>query len=456
MYAKTQNFIEHPVCIRLVRLIGPTLLRKCILRLKKNYFLRCMGLHLHSLPFEDDIFFADLVNHFDNFELLKNATKWSALYWVVFLYSTIFKIKFCWNMAHGTGHNTVELDYALRIMKLEPNLKLVLIRRASPFHVGTINLFGHRFHKAPLNDIIFELIAPCIIALPASYRLDVGLGRGKMERHKTKAEKNKFLIISKQQNIDQYGKYFSIRQSTSDYRPLISELKTNLKLQQRGLMNKLNLKKSEKLALVHIKENIINATAAPTDPENYIPAINFLKKLDFTIIHVGREAYPSCFKKAGVINYSETPYANYENDFILFSMADLCIISSSGISWFPDCMGVKYLYLDSWHLPMQQPSEFCISVPSRVYKASDKKFLSAKQQSKVYLEMADEAGEKFPQNEFHVRNASSQEIVEALRELLDHEPLFEANNPLAPAEHQPYVKSKISKNFLSHNSGFLK
>ena len=170
---------------------------------------------------------------------------------------------------------------------------------------------------------------------------------------------------------------------------------------------------------------------------------------------MGREAYPSCFKKAGVINYSEAPYANYKNDLILFSMANLCIISSSGISWFPDCMGIKYLYLDSWHLPMQQPSEFCISVPSRIHKTADIKFLSAKEQSKVYLEMADEAGEKFPQNEFHVRNASSQEIVEALRELLDHELLFEANNPLAPAEHQPYVKSRISKNFLSHNSDFL-
>ena len=97
-----------------------------------------------------------------------------------------------------------------------------------------------------------------------------------------------------------------------------------------------------KIALIHMKLHVINATAAQSDPSAYELAIRRLTDDGYQVVFVGREPFPPLFAKLGVLNYSESPVASYRHDVQLFAKASMAITAGSGISCLPDCMGKPY------------------------------------------------------------------------------------------------------------------
>jgi putative glycosyltransferase (TIGR04372 family) len=209
-----------------------------------------------------------------------------------------------------------------------------------------------------------------------------------------------------------------------------------------------------------MKLHVINATAAPTDPAAYELAIRWLIESGYQVVFVGREPFPALFATLGVLNYSESPFANYRHDIQLFATSSVAITAGSGISAHPDCMGKPYVYLDSWHLGMPMPSRKCVSVPALMKHRKTGRFLNLAEQLQLYMGSADKGGEAFPSRDYEARNAEPEEILQALQEALSlaaqPAPLTQMQqrfHKLIPATFQPLVKSRMSDFFLKkHNS----
>ena len=64
----------------------------------------------------------------------------------------------------------------------------------------------------------------------------------------------------------------------------------------------------KKLALIHVKYHVVNATARPTDPRTYLPAIRWLQEQGYRVVMIGREQMPAEFAAlGGVLNYANSP-----------------------------------------------------------------------------------------------------------------------------------------------------
>ncbi|HLB52920.1 MAG TPA: TIGR04372 family glycosyltransferase [Chlamydiales bacterium] len=172
----------------------------------------------------------------------------------------------------------------------------------------------------------------------------------------------------------------------------------------------------KKVALIHVKDIVRNAIALPTDPNTYLGALKYLRNSGYCLIFVGREKMPPIFKQYGIVNYAESEIADFYHDLHLFSIAEIALISASGISVLADCMDVPYLYLNSWHLSVPPFSKKSISIPA-LMKRSSGGWVSFAEQNRIYKTLADVGPENFPHGEYIPRNASEEEILMAVKEL---------------------------------------
>lgn len=177
-------------------------------------------------------------------------------------------------------------------------------------------------------------------------------------------------IFSKKYNINYYFKYYNrylkLRQKQKSFFKLYVE-KNKIK------NNYLNLKK-KKIACIHYRENISTAVPHISNPDNYIKSIKYLKSKDYEVYFVGRENMPESFKKLNIINYAAHPNINLKDDLDLIYASDINIICGSGISYIPDALDKKYLYINSWHI--SRPGglgNYSIFVPSLIKNNKSKK-----------------------------------------------------------------------------------
>ncbi|HEV2263947.1 MAG TPA: TIGR04372 family glycosyltransferase [Stellaceae bacterium] len=338
---------------------------------------------------------------------------------LLYLIARGLRVIFVVNIAPGTGHNTVEIDYFLRRLysgELDRRARYIFLRLPTNFHIDTVALYRRHFWAASSNRFVRNLIAPVIAAHP-EVRLDCGLSRLKWHLRDDLSfsrppRGQSFLYqVSKEENRQAWLNYYRLRARTGSLTPLSDGLTPDLDLRA-------FLGSTERLALFHVKFHVANATAAPTDPSAYLEAMKFLKSEGYRVVHVGREPMPEVFKSLGVINYAESPVASYRHDLQLFAIADLAVTAGSGIALLPDCMGVPFVYLDSWHLGMPMASEHCVMVPALAIRKSDGRPLSFREQMDLYFEMADKGDEIFPSDIYAPRNATADEVLAAVRETL--------------------------------------
>lgn len=325
------------------------------------------------------------------------------------------------NLVPGMGHNTVELDYFLRRKAaglLPTNRRFALIRVPNQVHLDTVDLYGRHFEWVSKSRFLYSLLLPAIVRFD-ELRFDCGLSRLKWHLRSDGSfdwppRGQTFLYqVSKVDNRTAWAGYYHLRANTKNLSPLADGIGIDPELL--AFLGG----RTEKLALFHIKLGVINATAAPTDPDNYLPAIRWLTEQGYQVIHVGREPMPDVYKSLGVWNYAENSVASYRRDLQLFSIADLAVTAGSGISQIADCMDRPLVYLDSWHLGMPMASRKCVMVPALVRDRQSGKLLTFAEQFDLYLSTEDRGDEVFPWARYEGRNASADEVLAAVKETLD-------------------------------------
>ncbi len=347
------------------------------------------------------------------------ATKLSWVLWPAYRLLAACNICFVVNIADGTGHIISELDNFFRKRRLgEIHMKMryAFIRKPTDKSRACVDLYGHKFWWAICNYFIYALLLPIIIHYK-DITLDSGLSRLKWqltdnnEYYRPMPGQSYLHRISKSEGqaqwVDYYKrrmrcpKYFPLKEATFDNNQLIEFLNGN----------------AEKLALIHIKTNIMNAAAKLTDPKTYLDTLAYLVDLGYHLVFVGREKMPEVFQQYQIINYSESSIASFKNDIQLFNLADIAITAGSGISYLADCYGKPLLYLNYWHLFMPPFSRYCVCVPTLVQQRSGG-LLKFTEQWELYNSLADVGPEIFPEMQYQARNATSDEILAATKELI--------------------------------------
>jgi putative glycosyltransferase (TIGR04372 family) len=373
------------------------------------------------------------------------------------------RIVFVVNIAPGTGHNTVEMDYFLRRLyagELDRRSRYILLRLPSSFHDDTIGLYRRHFWLASNNRFLRNILWPVIIA-HSELRLDSGLSRLKWHlrddgSHSPPPNGQSFLYqVDKARNREVWQDYYRLRGRTGELTPVMDGLTPD-----RELIDLIG--DNRRLALFHMKLHVANATAAPTSPENYELAIRYLKQSGYNVVHVGREPMPALFGELGVLNYAESAIRSYRHDLQLFSMASLAVTAGSGIALMPDCMNIPFVYLDSWHLGMPMASKNCVMVPAVIVDRTNGRKLSFKEQLDLYFSMADHGDESFPADLYSVSNATAEDVLAAVQEveafsahpapLSDLQTRFRA---LDSAGLGALTQARVSESFLRKNAALL-
>ena len=403
-------------------------------------------------------------NYFDAVVVPYRAQHPGPFTWFIARLARFFHICFVVNIAPGTGHNTVEVDYFLRRLyssELDPHARYVFIRDPTNFHMDTLALYRKHFWFASSNRFLRNVLAPTIAGYP-ELRIDCGLSRLKWNLRDDKSfspppRGQTFLYqVSKEENRAAWLRYYRLRRRTSDIAPLSKGLKPDEELVDflGGSVGR--------LALLHSKFHVANATAAPTDPDTYLDAIKYLQAQGYQIVHVGRESMPTCFKDLGVLNYAESAVVSYRHDLQLFAIAKVAITAGSGIALIPDCMGIPFVYLNSWHIGMPMASQRCVMVPTLLLDRHSSEPLSFRDQFDLYFDLADKGDEIFPADRYKARNATADEVLSAVREVLalgDQPPPFTPlqqrfrtldNSGLTEA-----AQARVSEAFLRKHIGLL-
>lgn len=361
-----------------------------------------------------------LQNYYDCTVIPRRGRSPGLLTRLITMLARIFRIVFVVNIAPGTGHNTVELDFFLRQAyagELDRRARYVFLRLPNNFHNDTVALYRRHFWFASSNRLLRNLLMPTIVANP-DLRIDCGLSRLKWHLREDGTYSQPpggqtFLYqISKEENREAWLRYYRLRARTANIAPLSDGLAPD-----QALLDFLG-GGCEKLALFHCKFHIANATAAPTQPLAYVAAMRHLKEQGYRIVHVGREPMPEEFKALGVLNYAESDIASYRHDLQLFACAKIAVTAGSGIALLPDCMDIPFVYCDSWHVGMPMASQRCVIVPSLVEENLSGRTLTFQEQIDLYFELADKGDEIFPTDKYTARNASAEDVLAAVDEVL--------------------------------------
>lgn len=389
------------------------------------------------------------------------AQKASWLLWPAYSYFKHRNYCFIANIAEGVGHILCELDYFARLQylkKIDPCKKYVWIRKKQEFSDTCIGRYSFLFHRAFSSNLLYNLSLPLIMAFP-DITLDCGLSRLKwqlpVDKRKLQNKKGYLYQIAKQENLEKWCEYYKLKNSSASFFPLKTPNKS------KPIKELLQIQQTL-IALIQLKQTIKNALALPTDPLTYVPTISYLQSLGYVVVFTGREPMPAIFNKLNVINYAESPYASFDNDLDLFSLADLVICSGSGLSFLAECQNKPYLYINSWQLASPIHSPLAIVIPTLVETKKDKQLLSFNEQIALYLSLEDQGNEVFPSTHYIARNASAEEILEGTKELLElfhglHEEndlqiLFRKNCTAGPLKHS---KAHLSRYFLKIHKELL-
>tara|TARA_B100000315_G_scaffold244048_1_gene268121 strand:- start:2748 stop:3995 length:1248 start_codon:yes stop_codon:yes gene_type:complete len=363
-------------------------------------------------------------------------------------------ICFLVNISDGVGHILIEPEnflMKLHLGEIEVSKRYIFIKKPHYLSDTIITLYGHKFWLAISNTLLYNLVLPITLRytditldcglsrlkwqtfgkiLPRTLRygditLDSSLWRSKWQSV-DKSDYDWFLfkdsprpgfcgrVISKNENLHGWSNYFKRRKMCANYLPMKDEIKEHDILPNNELLDLL-IGNTEKIALIHLRTNLGNAAARLTDPLTYLDTLAYLTDMGYQMIFVGREKMPDVFRPYGLIDYPRSGVATFKNDIILFNLADIVITAASGICFLAACYGTPLVYLNGWHIFRPPYSKDCVIVPALV-KNNSGKFLTFIEQWKLYYSI-DEVAEVFPSTHYKGRDASSDEILEATKEL---------------------------------------
>ncbi|MBI3251415.1 MAG: TIGR04372 family glycosyltransferase [Candidatus Andersenbacteria bacterium] len=345
------------------------------------------------------------------------------IWWPLYRFLKKNNVCFVVNIAEGTGHVLPELDNffrQLRLGEIDPRKKYIWLRTRNDFSRACVALYGHQFARAYESNLLYDFLLPILLKFH-DVTHDAGTSalywqlpkKGMMAP--AKPWQTYLHMGTKQEAHRLWLEYYRRRSETADFVPLHEFGGKALKpdAQLRAFLKE----EPGRLALIHIKTNIMNATAAPTDPATYMPALHCLLNQGFTLVFVGREEMPDLFRGLPMLNYAQSSVASFVHDLQLFALADVSVVGGSGIAWIADCLDKPVLYLNSWHMFMPPFSRKCIYVPTLAL-TKDGQLLSFKEQFELHYTGGVEKGDIFPIGDYQPVNANAADILHGLQELL--------------------------------------
>lgn len=344
-------------------------------------------------------------------------------------------------------------------MKLILKKRYILIKKPRATAKQYLSIYRHEFHWAICSSALYYLTLPLLIRYP-SIAVDCGLSRSKWHLLKSEdEEKNPTLpswpkCITKHKNLTEWEDRAKRFVKSSEYFPL-----KTFKNHDNSLNTWMQKYENKKIALIHLKTNVGNATAKATDASTYHPTIEFLTSLDYQLVFVGREKMPDIFKKHDILNYAQSGIANFANDIALFNRADLAITAGSGIWLLAECLNVPFLFINYWHVYRIPASKNCVCLPTLVQNYSGS-FLNFTEQWDLYKNANDSKAEIFPFHQFEARNATDDEILAACQELIELKrndlPLNSLQKEFSEGSDYYFGNSRVSQYFLQKHKRLLR
>ena len=353
---------------------------------------------------------------------------WLTLYgwwvwWPLYRFLKAKNICFVVNIAEGTGHVLPELDNffrQLRLLEIDPGKKYVWLRTRNDFSRACVALYGSKFAWSYESNLLYDFFLPLVLKFH-DVTHDAGTSALYWQLPKkgivaaAKPWQTYLYMGTKQEAHRLWLEYYRRRSETADFVPL-QEFARGALHPGRRLRNFLG-KDLGRLALIHLKTNVMNATAAPTDPATYLPSLRYLLNRGYKLVFVGREVMPEVFKSLPMLNYAQSSVASFYHDLQLFALADVSVVGGSGIAWIADCLDEPVLYLNSWHMFMTPFTRKCVYVPTLV-KAHDGNLLSFREQYDLHYADSVHHGDVFPAQDYEPINAGADDILSGLQELL--------------------------------------
>lgn len=362
------------------------------------------------------------------------------------LYRHLYKNKifFLADIMSGVGHLIPEFDFFY--LKYNHYKKVIFINN------------GHKNYKLiSLNYNFYKIFSGryyifFIIFLNFYPKLNLIISQ-------TMGDNKRYInIFSNKYNINYYFKYYNrylkLRHRKDSFFKLFLD---------RNKSKNIYLKsKTKKIACIHYRENISHAVPHISNPDKYLKSIHYLKKLDYDIYFIGREHMPNSFKKLNVINYASYPDITIIDDLNLIYASDINIICGSGISYIPDVLDKKYLYVNSWHI--SRPGGIgknSIFVPSKIKNNKTNNLISFSTQAKLENLGKHYKSQYLSKSMYSLIHPTEDEIYHGLRELLEIENTNLSNLQLSFKKNvEKYgwdnsSHSRVSQNFLSNNIKLL-
>jgi len=352
-------------------------------------------------------------------------------------------ICFVCNIADGVGHWIQELDYFARkkaLGTLDLSKKYLLIRKPHPNALveTCTSLYRGLFDYVAVDNDLYHLLLP-LMARRRDLGVNVGLSRLRWQEPEDRAHLGRgyqtgdpqayLYQVTKAENHRRFADYYQLRRRSVGFTPL--------KFQGTKADLPFKLSPEKRVALIHLKtDTIVNATAAVVDPTSYLPTIQFLRDNGFDILFVGRERMPELFAAVGVLNYAQSPFATFENDIKLASIADFTLVSSSGLFILADCFERPLLYINSWHAHRVPFSATSRHIPCTMVNRATGAVVPLREQMSLYEDTPEDGGEVFPSATYEARNATADEILEGTKECL-------APNAMASTEQQLFSSLQV-------------
>ena len=265
------------------------------------------------------------------------------------------------------GHAISEIDnYArLRISReISPEIPCFLFADIDKIISDILDLFPGIFEVTSL-DPIHKRFSDHIVNCHPDLSLDVGLSSYKTsppERGYEYGEILENMIFYRTGFINGiYSdtiKYFKRIKATQDAHPLRLKQSCPDELQN-------FLTKSGKPIVVLQQRKVMSAgTKVIASDDLYIPAIEYLKDKNYSIVFSGREEFPKDWHKYGVIDYANSTLASPKNDFHLYRIAKFGLLAASGTNFLAETQCLPYVQINSSQGAVPTYSKNSIILPS--------------------------------------------------------------------------------------------
>jgi len=319
----------------------------------------------------------------------------------LFKYLKKNKIYFLTDIMSGVGHIVPEFDAFY--LKYHYFNKIVFISNGHTNYELIIN--NYKFYKV-YSGKLFVFIVLFVNFYP---KLNI-ISSQTLPDHKMLMN-----IFSNKYNINYYFKYYNrylkLRQKNESF---FKNLLNDKFFKNKSIISK------KKIACIHYRENISHAVPQISSPKSYIKSINYLLENNYIVYFIGREKLPKEFQNLNIINYASSLNKSLIDDFKIIYKSDLNIICGSGLSYIPDTLDKKYLYINSWHI--SRPGGLgkkSIFVPSLIKSVHSDDLISFSDQAKIENQGSHLSSAYIDKNKYSLIHASEDDVYEALIELID-------------------------------------